>query len=111
MHRIHRKERHRRVQEHRSQSWESFRPSIRILLSWRGTGQWWGWRPAEGPTLAEVSQLCYKRSLDGLTEEEDDRDDESWVEVESGGAVGVVELGRLLDVLPVHLLHKLHGHV
>ena len=62
-------------------------------------------------TDTEDSQNGVRGIFDELTEEKDDRDDESGVEVEGGGAVSVVELGSLLDILPVHLLSELHCHV
>ena len=44
-------------------------------------------------------------------EEEEDGDDEGGVEVEGRGLVRVVELGRLLHLVPVDGVYELHARV
>ena len=44
-------------------------------------------------------------------EQEDDGDDEGGVQVQGRGLVRVIELGRLLNLVPVNSINELHARV
>ena len=44
-------------------------------------------------------------------EQEDDGDDQGGVQVQGRGLVRVIELGRLLDLVPVNSINELHARV
>ena len=44
-------------------------------------------------------------------EQEDDGDDECGVQVQGRGLVRVIELGRLLNLVPVNSINELHARV